>query len=190
MSFLLTAVLHLLCGVSIDRCSFVLVAICAILELTMKFCTPSGNPLDPKSVSSNVPVNVRTVIDSLNLEPQKRTYISCPKCFERYLVNQYPNKCTRKETPSSPPCGHVLYKWRTSRGVKSKVPKRLFKCQDIQDWIFQFLHHQGIDTGGKGSITQWVHAEYTVGSETICPTFTQQVKGGYFSKVPTKVPTG
>ena len=46
------------------------------------------------------------------------------------------------------------------------------------------------DTGGMGSITQWVHAEYMVGSETICPTFTQWVRGGYFSKVPTKVPTG
>ena len=45
-------------------------------------------------------------------------------------------------------------------------------------------------TGGKGSITQWVHAEYMEGSETICPTFTQWVKGGYFSKVPTKVPAG
>ena len=44
-------------------------------------------------------------------------------------------------------------------------------------------------TGGKGTITQWVHAEYIVGSETICPAFTQQVRGGYFSKVPTKVPT-
>ena len=46
------------------------------------------------------------------------------------------------------------------------------------------------DTGGKGSITQWVHVEYMEGSETICPTFTQWVRGGYFSKVPTKVPTG
>ena len=45
-------------------------------------------------------------------------------------------------------------------------------------------------TGGKGSITQWVHAEYMVGSETICPTFTQWVRGGYFPKVTTKVPTG
>ena len=44
-------------------------------------------------------------------------------------------------------------------------------------------------TGGKGSITQWVHAEYMEGSETICPTFTQWVRGGYFLKVPTKVPT-
>ena len=45
-------------------------------------------------------------------------------------------------------------------------------------------------TGGKGSITQWVHIEYMEGSETIHPTFTQWVRGGYFSKVPTKVPTG
>ena len=45
-------------------------------------------------------------------------------------------------------------------------------------------------TGGKWSITQWVHAEYMEGSETIHPTFTQWVRGGYFSKVPTKVPTG
>ena len=48
----------------------------------------------------------------------------------------------------------------------------------------------GSDTGGKGSITQWVHGEYIVGSETIRPTFTQWVRGGYFLKVPTKVPTG
>ena len=45
-------------------------------------------------------------------------------------------------------------------------------------------------TGGKGSITQWVHAEYIVDSKTIHPPFTQQIRGGYFSKVPTKVPTG
>ena len=44
-------------------------------------------------------------------------------------------------------------------------------------------------TGDKGLIIQWVHAEFMVGSETIRPTFTQWVKGGYFSKVPTKVPT-
>ena len=45
-------------------------------------------------------------------------------------------------------------------------------------------------TGGKGSITQWVHAEYMEGSKTICSPFTQQVRGGYPFKVPTKVPTG
>ena len=58
----------------------------------------------------------------------------------------------------------------------------------LKNWVVKLEALTG--TGGKGSITQWVHAEYMVGSETICPTFTQQVRGGYFSKVPTKVPTG
>ena len=39
-------------------------------------------------------------------------------------------------------------------------------------------------TGGEGSITQQVHAEYMVGSETIRPHFTQRVHSGYFLKVP------
>ena len=66
-----------------------------------------------------------------------------------------------------------------------------------RDHLLSLAPHYGsgeeegmVDTGGKGSNTQWVHAEYIVGSETIRPPFTQQVRGGYFSKVPTKVPTG
>ena len=51
-------------------------------------------------------------------------------------------------------------------------------------------HDKETITGGKGSITQWVHAEYMEGSETIRPTFIQWVRGGYFLKVPTNVPTG
>ena len=57
-------------------------------------------------------------------------------------------------------------------------------------WVGTLPNDNQGNTGGKGSITQWVHAEYMEGSETIHPTFTQWVRGGYFSKVPTKVPTG
>ena len=44
-------------------------------------------------------------------------------------------------------------------------------------------------TGGKGENTQQVHWEFIEGSETNRLPFTQQVRGGYFSKVPTGVPT-
>ena len=37
-----------------------------------------------------------------------------------------------------------------------------------------------LDTGGEGQYTQWVHCELIVGSETICPAYTQQVSGGHF----------
>jgi hypothetical protein len=45
------------------------------------------------------------------------------------------------------------------------------------------------DTGGKGAFTQWVHCEFIVSSETICPANTQWVCAEYFLKVPTKVPS-
>ena len=52
--------------------------------------------------------------------------------------------------------------------------------------FFYFLHNPTtpILTGGKGSITQWVHAEYMEGSETIHLTFTQWVRVGVFKKDP------
>ena len=56
----------------------------------------------------------------------------------------------------------------------------------------QSLFGPGIDyltnTGGEGSLTQQVHCEFIVSSETICPNFTQQVHAGYFLKVPTNSP--
>ena len=35
-------------------------------------------------------------------------------------------------------------------------------------------------TGGKGVITQWVHGEFIVSFETICPVNTHQVSAEYF----------
>ena len=43
-------------------------------------------------------------------------------------------------------------------------------------------------TGGKGSFTQWVHAEYMVGSKSICSHFTQQAHEEYFLKEPINSP--
>lgn len=146
VSILLVAVLHLLCGISIDRCSFVLVTIRSVLELTTTFCTPSDRGLNPKVISSTVPTDVRTVINSLNLRPRKRSYVSCPKCFECYPVDEFPDRCTRMETPASQPCGRALTKEGPQKGKKSKVPKRLFEYHNIQDWIFRFLNRPDIET--------------------------------------------
>ena len=71
---------------------------------------------------------------------------------------------------------------RSRTGGPSGVSPGILGASSVQPDV---LH-----TGGRGSITQWVHVEYIEGSEIICPTFTQWVRGGYFSKIPTKVPTG
>ena len=38
----------------------------------------------------------------------------------------------------------------------------------------------GRDTGGKWSFTQWVHCEFIVSFEAICPVITHQVCGEFF----------
>ena len=40
------------------------------------------------------------------------------------------------------------------------------------------------DTGGEGAFTQWVHGEFIVISEAICPPNTHWVHAEYFSKEP------
>ena len=44
-------------------------------------------------------------------------------------------------------------------------------------------------TGGKGSITQWVHGEFIVISEAICSHFTHQAHGKHFQKELPNLPT-
>ena len=38
----------------------------------------------------------------------------------------------------------------------------------------------GNDAGGEGSLTQWVHCEFVVSFEAICPVITQQVCSEFF----------
>ena len=80
--------------------------------------------------------------------------------------------------------------WVHSKGAQC-LPRNYIKFTFVgMFWMYPIFYHWAhCDTGGKGSITQWVHGEYIVGSETICPPFTHWVRGGYFPKVPNKVPT-
>ena len=47
---------------------------------------------------------------------------------------------------------------------------------DIPDVSLRVVPH----TGGKGTLTQWVHCEFVVSFEAICPVVTQQVCGEFF----------
>ena len=67
---------------------------------------------------------------------------------------------------------------------------------NLGDRIAQLILERIVDepiiityTGGEGSITQQVHGEFMVSSETIRSHFTQWVHAGYFLKVPTNSPS-
>ena len=92
-------------------------------------------------------------------------------------------------------CGCTPFDWDSEAKEENAAIEAIvagdYECELIEHWENECWENfsETANTGGKGSITQWVHAEYIVGSETICLPFTQWARGGYFSKVPTKVPT-
>ncbi|KAF9780917.1 hypothetical protein BJ322DRAFT_993139, partial [Thelephora terrestris] len=112
----LVAVLHLLCGLSMDRCSFAMVAIRSIIQLVVVASTPESSNLSPTTLSSKMPINIETVIERLDLHPLTLDFVCCPKCFKCYSIgsdDSYPERCTHKETPSSQPCNRQLRKATT-----------------------------------------------------------------------------
>ena len=56
------------------------------------------------------------------------------------------------------------------------------RLEGVQEEVLLYIQavEQVCDTGGKGSITQWVHGEFIVISEAICSHFTHQAHGKHF----------
>ena len=51
----------------------------------------------------------------------------------------------------------------------------------LAEWLTHvFLLSHGLLTGGKGTLTQWVHCEFVVSFEAIRLVITQQVCGEFF----------
>lgn len=76
VSLLIVVVLHLLCGLSIDRCSFALVAVCSALELATIFCAPSDRDLDPKVISSKMQSDARTKVLTFYRDQPSEIWVS------------------------------------------------------------------------------------------------------------------
>ncbi|KAI6001765.1 hypothetical protein EDD15DRAFT_2115557, partial [Pisolithus albus] len=98
---IVTAVLHLLCGLSIDHCAFALSGLRLVLQSRR-----SSQP----GVEDSIPRDIRTVLKDLSLPPVTKTFVCCPKCFCCYVPDSCPERCTNKDTPSSPVCQSLLFK--------------------------------------------------------------------------------
>ena len=68
--------------------------------------------------------------------------------------------------PTNPMEERGIRSWGADEGVVRGVPKLTSDCV--------------LDTGGKGTLTQWVHCEFVVSFEAIRPVVTQQVCGEFF----------
>ena len=136
--YLLAAILHILCGLSIDDCSVLL----PFLQLITELASNQQSPPLPK--------DIRTVIDTLDLKPAVRRYVCCPKCCKIYRVHNtedssIPIACTYQATPGSNPCGASLVRMRSIYGKERRVFLREYQNQDMKEWLASVLCRPGVE---------------------------------------------
>lgn len=142
--YLLVAVLFLLCELSRADCSLVLISLNFILELS---ATQHSLPAhQTKSLVQTVPLDIRTVLDTLKLRPSYRTYISCPECHALYQEKSCPQECTSQRTKLSPICGATLKKTQVIRSKTYSMAINHFHYHELKEWLGEFLCRPGMET--------------------------------------------
>lgn len=106
-----------------------------------------------QSLKRNIPLDVRTATDRLDLEPEFTTYACCPECFATYAPTDPPKKlakklyqkhCTHQDTPSDTPCGAALLKPGGVDGTEL-VPIKPYPLHSLRDWLGRLLSRTGIE---------------------------------------------
>jgi len=132
--YLIVAVMHLICGVSLINCRFLLVGLRKMVSLSAPF-----HP-DPeyRKFQSDIPRNVEAILTFLDLAPSTKAYICCPLCFCLYdhhsgKAGNTTFRCSFSKTPTSPPCNAKL--WNKPPESKGAKPVRLFYYHELEEWI-------------------------------------------------------
>ncbi|EJD37724.1 hypothetical protein AURDEDRAFT_72911 [Auricularia subglabra TFB-10046 SS5] len=113
------------------------VILSAMLSLMMLVITVSLPQFT--GLSFDLPGDIRTVLKSLELEPQIERTVCCPKCFSSYAPDDIPERCTWKEVPRARACGERLLMQRQTRQGPKLVPRSLFSRQSFDSWLQFFL---------------------------------------------------
>ncbi len=97
--------LRLLANVSMNECAFLLTALAAAVRAALS----SSSNVERSRIPASIPSDIRTVIDSLAVEPEVVAFVCCPGCFYTYKVvpddpTSYPEFCTYQRTPKSKQC--------------------------------------------------------------------------------------
>ena len=142
----MVATLYLASGVSMDHCGFLLAGI----RLLLNFSLSSQSPVDPRttSVLSSIPGDIRTVLDVLDLKPATTAFVCCPKCFCCYPLDNsapYPDRCTYRDTPSSPVCNRELRKTVLLSGRHRTFPARRYIYNRMKQWLGRMLCRPSIE---------------------------------------------
>jgi len=143
LSIIVTSILHIFSGLSMEHSNFVLAALCIIV--TSVPLNNTTNPLRLHNLTSDWPMDIRAVLTLLNIDPELCQYICCPTCCSLYgpFLEQpsdyhgVPDSCSHCATPTSPPCGALLFQESKKQGVC--IPSCRFSYQPLRSWLARFL---------------------------------------------------
>jgi hypothetical protein len=104
--YVMVVIMLVISGILENACGFLLRGFALVAEL----CLSQVGPMTPHSdrLLHSIGVDTCHVIKALQLTPNARSYVCCPKCFACYLQTSetlYPAPCTSKKTASSAKCG-------------------------------------------------------------------------------------
>lgn len=97
------------------------------------------------TVPNFVPLDERTILQQLCLEPTILRTVCCPKCYTAYRLDALPSNCSRKASPFAQACGEPLTRLRHTRNGPMHVPRALYSTQSFESWLSFFLSRAEIE---------------------------------------------
>ena len=96
--YILVAVMHIVSGLSLRDCGQLLFTLKLIINLMVEDFRVTDS--QGKFLAKSVPLDARTVISRLALQPSHRVFVCCPKCSACYPddgTDSYPELCSSKD---------------------------------------------------------------------------------------------
>jgi len=99
-----------------------------------------------------IPIDPRTFVKRLTLDPKTSTFLQCPGCYALYpytgvVSSSLPDNhcCNHRATPSSPPCNIPLFERRQVGGRNVYAPRRKYVHQGLKEWVGRLLARPGVE---------------------------------------------
>ena len=138
--YVFMAILHLMCGLSLEDCTFLLPCVELIVQMSSGRVNPTERRLD------GFPRDPRTVLDVLKLNPEEEAFVCCPKCFALYPSNgEAPALCFFRSTSTSKPCNELLTQTRRIGGTTRTVFLRQYFHQILKTWLGRLICRPGVE---------------------------------------------
>jgi len=144
--YILVAAMHIVSGLPLRSCGQLLVSLRFLFDLMIEDFDASKS--QGKYLTKSVPLDARTVLKRLALNPRSKIFVSCPECRTCYLDNgpdSYPELCISKHPVTQVVCGQRLQKTHTVLSRQLNRPVSRFFYHDFNEWLGQMLCRPGME---------------------------------------------